>query len=74
MTRTIELPPASEAQAARLAGMRGQSVEDYLSALVVNILAQRAAEEPLDAGPDPLSFWEQEMERRSLEVRREEVV
>ena len=70
MTRAIELPPASEALAARQAAMRGQSVEDYLSALVVDTLAQRAAEEPLDAGPDPLSFWEQEMERRSLEALR----
>ena len=70
MSRTIELPPESEALAARLAEVRGQSLEDYLTALVVDTLAQRAAEGPLDAGPDPLSFWEQEMERRSLEAPR----
>ena len=70
MTRAIELPPASEALAARQAAMRGQSVEDYLNALVINTLAQKVAEEPLDAGPDPLSFWEQEMERRSSEAPR----
>jgi len=70
MSRTIVLPPASEEMAARQAGGRGQSVEEYLSALVTDTLERRAAEEPPDAGPDPLSFWEGEMDRRRLEPPR----
>jgi len=67
MSRTIVLPPASEEMAARQAGARGQSVEEYLSALVTDALARRAFEELADAGPDSLGFWEQEMDRRRLE-------
>jgi hypothetical protein len=67
MSRTIVLPPASEEMAARQAGARGQSVEEYLSALVTDALARRASEELPDAGRDSLGFWEQEMDRRRLE-------
>ena len=67
MSCTVELPPASEEMAARQARARGQSVEEYLSALVTDALARRAAEELPDAGPDPLAFWEQEMEHRRPE-------
>jgi len=67
MSRIIVLPPASEELAARQARAHGQSVEEYLSTLLTDALARRAAEEPPDAGPDPLGFREQEMDRRRPE-------
>lgn len=70
MSRVVELPPASEEMAARQAGARGQSVEEYLSALVTDTLARRAAEGPPDSVADPLSFWEEEMDRRRPEPPR----
>ncbi len=62
MTYTVTLPPESEKMAARQARTRGESVEEYLSALVAEALARRDAEEA-PAGPDSLGFWEQAMER-----------
>lgn len=58
----IELAPPSEEMAARQAQTRGQSVEEYLGALVADALARRDVEEPPQAGPDALSFWEQAMD------------
>ena len=69
-SRTVELPPASEEIAVRQARARGQSVEEYLSALITDSLAQREAEASLDPGADSLSFWEQAMERRRPELPR----
>ena len=62
-TYMVTLPPASEEQAAQQAEARGQNIEEYLSALVVDTLARRATEEVPEAGPDSLGFWEQAMER-----------
>ncbi len=70
MNHTIQLTPASEEMAVRQAQARGESVEAYLSALVMDALARRAAEEPPDAGPDPLSFWEQAMDTHRSEPPR----
>lgn len=67
MSRTVELPPASEELAVRQAQAQDQSVEEYLSALVIDALARRAAEGPADSGADALGFWEQEMDRRRPE-------
>ena len=67
MSRIVDLPDASEELAARQARVRGQSVEEYLSALLTDALARRAAEELPDAGPDSLGFWEVEMDRRRSE-------
>ncbi len=67
MIHPVALPPVSEEIAARQARARGQSVEEYLSALLIDALARRAAEELPDTGPDSLSFWEGEMERRRPE-------
>ena len=67
LTYSVTLPPASEEQATRQAQARGQRSEEYLSALVIDTLARRAAEEAPAAGPDPLAFWEQAMERHRAE-------
>lgn len=68
MNHLIHLPPGSEELAAGQAGLRHQAVDEYLSALAVEALAQRAAEALPEAGSDPLSFWEAEMARQSLEL------
>ncbi len=67
MSRRVELTAEAEGLAARQARVRGQDVEEYLSALLTDALARRAAEELPDAGPDPLAFWEEEMDRRRPE-------
>ena len=59
----VTLPPMSEEQAVRQAQARGENVEEYLSALAIEALARRAAEEAPETGSDPLAFWEQAMER-----------
>jgi len=69
-SRTIALTPASEEMAARQAQTRGQSVEEYLGALVADALARRDVEEPPEAGPDALSFWEQAMDNHWSEPAR----
>lgn len=61
-SRTLALSSASEEVAARQALSRGQSVEEYLGALLADALARRDVEEPPEAGPDALSFWEQAMD------------
>jgi len=66
----IALSPASEGMAARQAQTRGQSMEEYLGALVADALARRDAEEPPEAGPDALSFWEQAMDNHWSEPAR----
>lgn len=68
MNHQIYLPADAEEQAVRQARLRHQTVAEYLSTLAVEALAQRAAEALPEAGSDPLSFWEAEMARQSLEL------
>lgn len=56
--------------AARKALSRSQSAEEYLGALLADALARRDVEEPPEAGPDPLSFWEQAMDNHWSEPAR----
>ena len=66
MTCLATLPSASKEQAARQAQAHGQSAEEHLSVPAADTLARWTTEEAPAAGPDPLAFWEQAIERYRL--------